>query len=197
MQAADPGHGRRHARRSEPPQGAAVGAEQTSIPHVAEGRPVAFGAPRAVGCTTMDLREISDRLEIAELLARYARALDTKDWTLWRTVFTDDAHIDYRSAGGIAGDRETVANWLAETIGMFPMTQHYVTNLEVELDGDMARVRAMFYNPLRFPGADDLTFCGGWYHHQLVRTADGWRSRDLREESLWFHSPPPRLAGKE
>ena len=149
-----------------------------------------------MGERPMDLRELSDRLEIAELLARYARALDTKDWTLWRAVFTDDAHIDYRSAGGIAGDRETVANWLAETIGAFPMTQHYVTNLEIELDGDAARVRAMFYNPLRFPGADDVTFCGGWYHHRVVRTAGGWRSRDLREETLWFHAAPPRLTGK-
>jgi 3-phenylpropionate/cinnamic acid dioxygenase small subunit len=142
----------------------------------------------------MDLQALSDRLEIAELFARYARAVDTKDWTLWRSVFTDDAHVDYSSAGGIAGDRETVANWLAVTLGMFPMTQHYVTNLEVSLDGDTARARAMFYNPLRFPGADDVTFCGGWYHHQLVRTADGWRSRDLREESTWFHSPAPRPA---
>jgi hypothetical protein len=72
------------------------------------------------------------------------------------------------------------------------MTQHYVTNIEIELDGDTARVRAMFYNPMRFPGADELSYCGGYYHHRLVRTPAGWRSRDLREENAWFVKPPVR-----
>ena len=51
----------------------------------------------------MDIQQISDELEITALLNRYARAVDTKDWTLYRSVFTDDAHIDYSSAGAIAG----------------------------------------------------------------------------------------------
>jgi len=103
----------------------------------------------------VDIREIGDRLEIMELLARYARGVDTKDWALWRDVFTEDAHVDYRSAGGLEGDRETVAQWLEASLAPFPMTQHYITNVEIELDGDTALVRAMFYNPMRFPGAAD------------------------------------------
>jgi len=43
----------------------------------------------------MDSRRISDELEIAALLTRYARAVDSRDWDLYRSVFTDDAHIDY------------------------------------------------------------------------------------------------------
>src|ERR1700751_881744 len=43
----------------------------------------------------MDLQRISDELEIATLLTRYARAVDSRDWDLYRSVFTDDAHIDY------------------------------------------------------------------------------------------------------
>ncbi len=31
---------------------------------------------------------------------------------------------------------------------------------------------------------------GGYYHHQLRRTPDGWRSRELREEMIWFANPP-------
>jgi 3-phenylpropionate/cinnamic acid dioxygenase small subunit len=140
----------------------------------------------------MDIREIGDRLEIMDLLARYARGVDTKDWALWREVFTEDAHIDYRSAGGIEGDRETVALWLETNLSAFPMTQHYVTNIEIEVDGDTGRVRAMFYNPMRLPGADELSYCGGYYHHRLVRTPAGWRSRELREENAWFVNPPVR-----
>ncbi|HBZ70698.1 MAG TPA: hypothetical protein DEP35_13580 [Deltaproteobacteria bacterium] len=150
-----------------------------------------------MGEDRVDARQISDRLEIAELLARYARGVDTKDWALWRTVFTEDAHIDYRSAGGIEGDRETVGKWLAAALTAFPMTQHYITNVEIDVDGDTARVRAMFYNPMRFRGADDLNFYGGYYHHQLVRTSHGWRSRDLREETTWSVIPPLRPGPKD
>jgi hypothetical protein len=35
----------------------------------------------------------------------------------------------------------------------------------------------------------EMSACGGYYHHRLVRTADGWRSRNLREENLWFTNP--------
>jgi len=31
-----------------------------------------------------------------------------------------------------------------------------------------------------------VTYCGGSYHHEVVRTPDGWNSARLREESLWF-----------
>jgi hypothetical protein len=42
----------------------------------------------------------------------------------------------------------------------------------------------MFYNPMQLPGMSDLSYCGGYYHHELVRTPDGWRSRQLREERV-------------
>ena len=51
----------------------------------------------------MDIQRISDELEIASVLNRYARAVDGKDWDLWRSLFTDDADIDYSSVGGPVG----------------------------------------------------------------------------------------------
>jgi len=148
----------------------------------------------------MDLQRISDQLEITALLTKYARAVDTKDWELYRSVFTDDAHIDYSSAGAIAGSREEVADWLAQGFATIPMSMHYITNIEIlENTGDTATVRAMFYNPMRLPGMAELSYCGGYYHHNLVRTAEGWRSRRLREESLWFvnaPSPPTESTAK-
>ncbi|WP_029112412.1 nuclear transport factor 2 family protein [Mycobacterium sp. URHB0044] len=129
--------------------------------------------------------------EIAALLYRYARAVDTKDWELYRSVFTADAYIDYSSAGAMAGTVDEVADWLSKGFGAIPMSMHYVSNIEVlGVDGDTARVRAMFYNPMQLPGMTDLSYCGGYYHHEMVRTADGWRSRSLREENVWFTNAP-------
>ncbi|HWS91301.1 MAG TPA: nuclear transport factor 2 family protein [Mycobacterium sp.] len=144
----------------------------------------------------MDTQRIADQLEITALLNTYARAVDGKDWVTYRSVFTDDAHIDYSSAGAIAGGRDEVADWLAQGFGAIPMSMHYITNVEIlENTGDTAVVRAMFYNPMQLPGMAELSYCGGYYHHDLVRTPEGWRSRSLREESLWFVNAPHSSPG--
>jgi len=84
------------------------------------------------------LEELYDRLEIDELLTRYATAIDTKNFDLLDQVFTPDAHLDYTTAGGIAGDFPTVKAWLAEVLPHFPQYQHVVGNRNVTLDGDTA-----------------------------------------------------------
>jgi hypothetical protein len=55
------------------------------------------------------------------------------------------------------------------------------------LDGDHADVRAYFLNPLVIDRPDGpwQMDVGGVYHHELVRTPDGWRSRRLHEELVW------------
>lgn len=138
----------------------------------------------------MDIQRVSDELEIASVLHRYARAVDGKDWDLWRSLFTEDAVIDYSSVGGVVGDREEVSGWLERGLSLMPMTQHFISNIEVDIDGDTATVRAMFYNPMLLPGATTTSACGGYYHHLMVRTEHGWRSRQMREENRWFDNPP-------
>jgi len=141
----------------------------------------------------MDMQTLGDRLEINDLLTRYAHSVDSKDWALYRSVFTDDAFIDYESAGGIKGDREAVADWLEKTMAGFPMTQHLISNIDVKIDGDRATVRAMFYNPMGMPSGKTF-WCGGFYNHSLVRTADGWKSERLIEESSWFDRAAEAMA---
>jgi hypothetical protein len=133
---------------------------------------------------------MSGEADIARLLYRYARAVDTKDWDLYRSVFTDDANIDYSSAGAAVGTRDEVVDWLSQGFETIPMSMHYITNIESAIEGDTARVRAMFYNPMQLPGMSELSYCGGYYHHEMVRTLDGWRSRHLREENVWFVNAP-------
>lgn len=137
-----------------------------------------------------DAGRIADELAINALLTMYARAVDSKDWELYRSVFTPDAHIDYTSAGAVAGSRDEVAEWLAAGFAAIPWSMHYITNVEAEIDGDTATVRAMFYNPMQLPGMSEMSACGGYYHHELVRTPDGWRSRRLREDNVWFANRP-------
>ena len=143
----------------------------------------------------MTIDNVVDILGIQQQLHVYARAVDSKDWDLYRSVFTEDAELDYTSAPfGIAGTVDQIVEWLGQFLPLLPWTMHYVTNIESDIIGDTAQVRAQFYNPMQFPGFDDLSYCGGYYHHTFVRTTDGWRSRQLREENIWFVNSPAQNA---
>lgn len=139
----------------------------------------------------MDAQRVADVLDIQQLLTAYARAVDTRDWQRYRSVFTSDATIDYReSPFGIVGALEEVIGWLDAGLSALPMTMHYVMNIDTEINGDRAAVCAQFYNPMQIPGFDDLSFCGGYYHHTMIRTDNGWRSTSMREEIRWFVNSP-------
>ncbi|MBC9732690.1 nuclear transport factor 2 family protein [Nocardioides marmotae] len=137
----------------------------------------------------MDLQELSDRTEIAAVLTRYTRAIDTGEFDRLATVFTPDAQIDYTESGGIAGGYAEVAPWLAEVLpAFFPRRMHTLGQVAIELAGDEAEVAAYFHNPMPVTGEDGaerVVEFGGIYHHRMVRTPDGWRSRELREEIVW------------
>lgn len=142
-----------------------------------------------------EVSTVADELEIRALLSRYARGVDTKDWELYRSVFTEDARIDYSSAGIPPGSRDEIADLFSKAFAAIPWTMHYITNVEItdfktDPDGDTATVRAMFYNPMQLPGMTEQSCCGGYYFHDLVRTPAGWRSRHLREDNVWFVNRP-------
>ncbi len=148
----------------------------------------------------MDLQQISDRLEIEALLTRYTRAIDNSEWDLLDDVFCPDAQIDYTATGGIAAPYGEVKAWLAEMLPIFPRRMHTLgqvdSQVESHSDGDTASVTAYFHNPMVLPqpgGPDEMEQLwefGGFYHHDLVRTDDGWRSRRLVEELVWQRRPP-------
>lgn len=139
----------------------------------------------------MTLQEISDRFEINELLARYALAVDTGRWSLLETIFTPDAILDFGSAGGAKGGLPEVKAWLSETLPLWPGRQHLIGAVAIKLDGTEAGVTASFTDTLA-PSRDAMAADspgilrgGGWYHHRMVRTPHGWRSRELVLEQLW------------
>jgi hypothetical protein len=143
----------------------------------------------------LTIQELSDRLLIGEVLARYTLGIDTGQWDLLDTVFTPDAVVDYTSAGGVKGVRDEVKGWLAEVLPTWPGRQHLIGAVSVSVDGDgdgdEAIVTASFTDTLAptrdaiSASAPGLIRGGGWYHHRMTRTPDGWRSRELVEEQLW------------
>jgi 3-phenylpropionate/cinnamic acid dioxygenase small subunit len=143
---------------------------------------------------TLSVQEISDRLQINDLLTRYTLAIDQKDWSLLDSCFTRDAHLDYTSAGGIAGDYPKVRGWLEAALAPFPMTVHYITNSVVELNGDEATARTAVLNPMGFQNEDGslhLFTVGAYYNDELLRTDEGWRIKRRVEEQAFMQGSLP------
>ena len=141
-----------------------------------------------------DLAALADRLEIEEVLTRYAWALDSKQFDGLDDVFTADAHIDYTSSGGVKGRYPEVRAWLAEVLPRFAMSQHLVTNKRIAVDGDAATSRAYFYNPMvtaKPDGSRGVFYVGAEYHDQLARTPQGWRITERIEKSVWTDGDVP------
>ena len=142
----------------------------------------------------LDPQELSDRTEILDTLIRYAQAIDTKDFDLLAEVFTPDAHVDYTTSGGIAGKYPEIRAWLERALTPFPTYLHALSNTTFRFEGDSAHTRTYFVNPMGYPDGDALhTFTVyGYYVDRLVRTPDGWRIAERREEqSLMEGSLPP------
>jgi hypothetical protein len=142
----------------------------------------------------VELQDALARLDIEEVLIRYTRAIDTDEWDALDSVFTPDAEIDYTQSGGIAGDYPTVKAWLTEMLPLFPKRMHTLGQVDVRHSGDVpgepdvAVVAAYFHNPMTLAqpdGSELLVEVGGIYHHEMVRTGEGWRSRRLVEELVW------------
>ncbi len=124
----------------------------------------------------LSLAEISDRLEIQQLLVDYSTAIDTRRFDDLDQVFTPDAYIDYRPMGGIDGSYPDVKTWLAKVLPNFPAYAHLVGNFDVRITGDAAVSRTLCLNPMVLGGdSGQILFCGLWYDDEFVRTAEGWR----------------------
>jgi hypothetical protein len=142
----------------------------------------------------LSLQEVSDRIEINDLLIRYTKAIDEKDWSLLDQVFTPDARVDYVSSGGIAGAFTEVKAWLEKALSPFPETLHLIGNSEVELEGDAARARTAVYNPMFFANQDGSRHhfaVGAYYNDQLTRTSAGWRISQRIEEHVFTEGGMP------
>jgi hypothetical protein len=129
-----------------------------------------------------------DRLDIAELLARYACALGDRDWDAFAATFAEGATVDYTTAGGVAGSVDEALVWLKSSIGMLDLAVSQVGTVVVDpVDADTATVRSLYRMVMRI-GTDDPTWmeASGWYYDTVVRTPAGWRLADRREDMLYL-----------
>jgi 3-phenylpropionate/cinnamic acid dioxygenase small subunit len=131
--------------------------------------------------------EISDRLRIHDLLVVYAASVDARDWDRLRTVFTEDAVVDYSVFGGPRGTVDQAVEWLSTTLAQVPMTQHLISNVLIHLATDTAEVTSIVFNPLGT--GKGVILVGGTYTDHLRRTNSGWLIAERTAEFTWSDKP--------
>jgi len=118
-----------------------------------------------------------DRLDIIELIHRYAAIIDLKRYDDVPLVFADDAECHYDSMRAYLGDdcrprgRVDIERWIRQYTGT-RSSMHFMHNHVVEIDGDDAHMRNYMHNT--------NSSIAGIYETEAHRTADGWRLTRLR-----------------
>lgn len=133
-----------------------------------------------------------DRLDIIELIHRYAAVVDLDQFDQIPRVFAFDAVCDYGSMAEFLGDdtRPTghadIERWMRRDTAD-RQSLHFMHNHVVDfVDSDHARMRNYLHN-----ANSSIT---GIYETEARRTADGWRLSSLRLEERFVDRalvPPP------
>jgi hypothetical protein len=135
----------------------------------------------------LSAEEMSDRLELQDLLIRYSEAIDRREFDELDALFVPDAYIDYRDTGGIDGRYPQIKEWLAETLPTyFERNAHMLGLPAIKLAGDTATARTFCFNPMVLKGDKPKVMqVGVWYDDEFVRTAAGWRISRRVEDKLY------------
>jgi 3-phenylpropionate/cinnamic acid dioxygenase small subunit len=136
-------------------------------------------------------QELSDRIRIQDLFTAYAAAVDARDWDAFKGFFAADAVLDYTAFGGPRGSADDAVQWLDRAMRVIAASQHLISNISVQVDGDDATARSSVFSPLVIGEGErkEVMLNGGTYSDRLRRTEDGWRITERVAQLAWADRP--------
>jgi hypothetical protein len=130
-----------------------------------------------------------DRAAITDVTIRYCWALDTKDWAVLDTVFTEDANGDLLE--DVVG-RVAIKKRVETALSRMDETQHLISNHQIVVRGDTATCRcylqAQHVRKAAHGGPNFII--AGRYEDELKRTPEGWRISFRRLVVMWTDGNP-------
>lgn len=135
---------------------------------------------------TLSMQEISDRMEISDVLAEYCRALDERRFRDLEALFSDDAVCDYGPLGQPEGPA-AISRLIEAALQGLDATQHFIGGTLISVDGDTASARTYLISQHIRHAAPAETFymIAGEYVDTLVRTPHGWKLRTRKLDRMW------------
>jgi hypothetical protein len=121
---------------------------------------------------------MGDIEEIERVKYRYLRALDTKHWDEFADTLTEDVIGDYGESLGEEHhftDRATLVDFMRTSMPVGLISEHRVTNPEIDVSGDEATAIWYLQDKIIVPEFDFMLIGAGFYHDTYRRTPDGWK----------------------
>ncbi|ATB39411.1 ring hydroxylating subunit beta family [Cystobacter fuscus] len=125
---------------------------------------------------------MSVRESIADLVARYAWAYDTRNWDALVECFTPDASLSLRVAGGdlagpFRGHAEIMRLMRDSAAAQDDRRRHVCTNLVVDLSGPDTATARSYLTLISVRGEHLEVVTTGTYTDEVVQTGGVWRLR--------------------
>lgn len=118
-----------------------------------------------------EVRYLSDRLQIADVINAYCRGLDRLDSTILEGAYHPGAMDRH---GPFMGDRDTFVPWAIELESGFPATHHSVTTHNCEIVGDTAWAESYCVFFVILPDKTTLGAGAARYIDELTRIDGRW-----------------------
>jgi hypothetical protein len=94
---------------------------------------------------------IAARLEINDLILKFGRAIDRRDWKLLRSIYHEDGGSDH---GFQVGKADQLVEWLKARHSTISQSMHIISNILIEFaDDNTALVEAYSQGPQRYTAA--------------------------------------------
>jgi hypothetical protein len=134
------------------------------------------------------LQYLLDRLEIQDVVNRYARGLDRHDDDVLRSVFHEDAVDNH---GPWVGGREAFVAWAnGPCHGHTNAHLHQITTHNCEIDGDVAHTESYCQWVHRLKDEETVTVGGGRYVDRLEKREGEWRIAARTVTYDWVRAAP-------
>lgn len=134
--------------------------------------------------------DFNDYNEIVRRRYEYAMGIDTKNFALLRSIFTDEITMDFEDYSGRPASTMKADDWVAGCKIVFTgldATQHVMSNPMVDIDGDTARC-TMYMKAEHFlqnsQGSSEFSL-GGYYEDSLQKIDGRWTINAVTLKLFW------------
>jgi ketosteroid isomerase-like protein len=116
-----------------------------------------------------------DEIAIQQLLNRYSDGCSRHDWDQVEATFTPDGIWEVPAQGMLLQGWAAIQPAMSGFVAMFDFFVQINSSAIISVSGDTATVRSTIYETGKFAGRDEALSNLGYYHDELVRSAEGWK----------------------
>jgi uncharacterized protein (TIGR02246 family) len=139
--------------------------------------------------------ELVDHIDLNDLIARYAHAVDARDVAGVVGCFAPDATLSANGGADTASGRDAIEAYFIEAftrpaLGSGSRSSHILTNSIIVLDRDRAEVVTLGLAALAAPDSPSVRLRGLRYTDSCQRLEGKWLIADRAHEALWQCDAP-------